>query len=242
MTLLTVVRDVCAVVGVELPTSVFTNLAANRTMQEMLALANEMAQRVAYDTREWTRLRKIHTCVGDGAWVPPQPNPAAVWTGTTAFTLPADYQRMLLTTNLWLSRSTQNPAKFIADPDEWIRRRLRNTIDGFGEWTIYNGQIHILPVMPALATAMFVYLQKNCIALGSGGFGDTFISDADCYVLSERVLKLAMIWQWKAQKGSPYAEDMGNYGDALNVASGADSPAPILIDKPTVSGGFNAVF
>ena len=40
------------------PTSVFTNIAANRTMTEMLALANEMAQRIAYDTREWTMLKK----------------------------------------------------------------------------------------------------------------------------------------------------------------------------------------
>jgi len=242
MTLLTVVRDVCAVVGVELPNSVFTNIAANRTMQEMLALANETAQRIAYDTREWTRLRKVHTCVGDGAWVPPQPNPAAVWTGTSAFSLPADYQRMLLTTSVWLSRSTQQPAKFIADPDDWVRRRMRGTIDGFGEWTIFGGQIHILPVMPALTSAMFVYLQKNCIALDSGGFGDAFMSDDDTYLLNERVLRLGMIWQWKAQKGSPYAEDMGNYGDALNVASGADSPAPIIVDKPTYSGGPHALY
>jgi hypothetical protein len=37
------------------PTVVFSNITANRTMQEMLALANEMAQRIAYDTRDWTR-------------------------------------------------------------------------------------------------------------------------------------------------------------------------------------------
>ena len=29
-----------------------------------------------------------------------------------------------------------------------------------------------------------------------------------------------MIWQWKAQKGSPYAEDMGTYGDALAMRWG----------------------
>jgi DNA-binding IclR family transcriptional regulator len=55
MTLLSVVKDVCAVVGVLVPTSVFSNITTNRTMQEMLALANEMAQRIAYDTRDWTR-------------------------------------------------------------------------------------------------------------------------------------------------------------------------------------------
>ena len=53
MSLLTVVRDVCTSVGVTIPTSVFASIAGNRTMAEMLALANEMAQRIAYDTREW---------------------------------------------------------------------------------------------------------------------------------------------------------------------------------------------
>ncbi len=56
MILLTVVRDVCAVVGVAAPTSVFATISTNRTMFEMLACANEMAQRIAYDTRDWTAL------------------------------------------------------------------------------------------------------------------------------------------------------------------------------------------
>jgi hypothetical protein len=47
------------------------------------------------------------------------------------------------------------------------------------------------------------------------------------------LLKLGMIWQWKAQKGSPYAEDMGTYGDALTIAMGNDSPSPIIVGPPT---------
>ena len=58
MTLLSVVKDVCAVVGVTMPTVVFSNITGNRTMQEMLSLANEMAQRIAYDNRDWTTLKK----------------------------------------------------------------------------------------------------------------------------------------------------------------------------------------
>ena len=36
------------------PSAVVPAIDADRTMQEMLACANEMAQRIAYDTREWT--------------------------------------------------------------------------------------------------------------------------------------------------------------------------------------------
>ena len=69
------------------------------------------------------------------------------------------------------------------------------------------------------------------------------MADGDTFVLDERLLRLGMIWQWKAQKGSPYAEDMGTYGDALNVYSGSDTPAPIITDKPVVTpGGWNALY
>src|SRR4051812_14814833 len=115
MSLLTVVRSVCAAVGVTMPTSVFSNIAANRTMQEMLDLANEMAQRIAYDNRDWTKLKATCTLAGDGAFVPPPPDPASVWTGTSAFDLPANYKRMLLTSNVWKTSSQYQPMRFIPD-------------------------------------------------------------------------------------------------------------------------------
>jgi hypothetical protein len=76
-------------------------------------------------------------------------------------------------------------------------------------------------------TATFVYLDKNCVALKSGGFGDSFTDDADSFRLDERLLKLGMVWQWKANKGTSYAEDMGTYSDALG---GSDGPRPAGAD------------
>ena len=38
-----------------------------------------------------------------------------------------------------------------------------------------------------------------------------------------------MIWQWKANKGVAYAEDMGSYSDALVNVAGADTPSPIIV-------------
>jgi hypothetical protein len=221
MTLLSVVKDVCATVGVLVPTSVFTNIANNRTMTEMLSLANEMAQRIAYDNRDWTALRSIGTVTGDGT--------------TTAFPLPADFKRLLLTSNLWRSSNTLVPMRFIPDTDQWINRRARNIYDPYGEWMILGRQINIMPALGAGETATYAYLQKNCVALASGGFGDSFQSDTDAAVLDERVLKLGMIWQWKAQKGSPYNEDMGTFEDALNYAMGKDSPAPTIIGRFPIS-------
>jgi hypothetical protein len=223
MTLLSVVKDVCMPIGVLQPTSVFSSIGNNRTMQEIASLATEMAQRIAYDTRDWTKLKKTCVFTGDGV--------------ATAFNLPANFKRMLLTANVWRSTSALQPMQFIPDTDEWIQRRALNRFSAFGEWTIIGGQMLIWPVMGTGVTATFAYMDKNCISLASSGVGDSFVADGDGFLLDERVLKLGMIWQWKANKGSAYAEDMGTYGDALTIAMGHDSPSPIIIGHKPASAG-----
>ena len=228
MTLLSVVKSVCATVGVAIPQSVFSNLTGNRTMQEMLDLANEMAQRIAYNTREWTRFKVTCTYAGDDV--------------TTAFNLPDNYKRMLLTSNVWRSTSTQRPMLFVPDTDAWLNRRVTGQTNGWGEWTIIGGQMHIFPAMITGQIAYFVYIDKNCIALKSGGFGDTFTADDDSFALDERLLKLGMIWQWKANKGGAYAEDMGTYNDAMAYAMGSDKPSPIMVDRQPIAGTWNGSY
>jgi len=159
-----------------------------------------------------------------------------------AFDLPANYKRMLLTANVWRSTTALQPMIFIPDADEWIQRRALNRFSAWGEWTIIGGQMLIWPVMATGITATFAYLDKNCVALNSGGFGDSFVDDGDSFALDERLLKLGMIWQWKAQKGTAYAEDMGTYGDALQTAMGKDSPSPIIIDRGPASKTVNVAY
>jgi hypothetical protein len=221
MSLVSVVKDVCASVGVPISTSVFSNITGNRTMQEILSLANEMVQRIAYDTREWNILKNTCILQGDGT--------------TVDFNLPADFKRMLLTANVWRSTSALYPMRFIPDLDEWNQRRARQIYSPKGEWIIYGNQMHIIPVMGSNVTASFGYMKKNCVVLTSGGYGTEFLSDTDSFILDERLLKLGMIWQWKAQKGSAYAEDMGTYGDAIMMAMGADLPAPIIVGRSPIS-------
>ncbi len=228
MTLLSVVRDVCAVVGVQLPTSVTSNIVANRTMQEMLALANEMAQRIAYDTRDWTMLRAGGVFIGDGI--------------KTSFPMPSDYKRLLLTSNVWRSTSTQYPMVFVADHEAWLQSELSGTYDGRGQWTLANGAMIIKPPLAIGQTAVFHYLQKNCVVLTAGGYGDRFVNDADSFILDERLLKLGMIWQWKQNKGTSYAEDMGTYETALSVAAGHDRPAPIIVGRHPISANARVAY
>jgi hypothetical protein len=221
---------------VSIPQSVFSGITGNRTMQEMLSLANEMAQRIAYDTRDWQKLTKVQTLVGDGVLV------SGVMTGTTAFNMPADYKRMLLTANVWRSTSSVQPMTFVADIDEWLNRRAYGQYQAWGEWTMMGGQMLIQPMMAVGVTAYFPYLHKNCVTLAAGGVGAEFQADGDVFTIDERTLKLGMIWQWKANKGGAYAEDMGSYGDALAKVQGADKPAPILIGRRVITSEIRASY
>jgi hypothetical protein len=123
------------------------------------------------------------------------------------------------------------PLRFVPDTDEWLNRRARGIYDSPGEWTMLGGQMLIAPPMGIGINAYFSYIDKNCVALASGGTGDSFVADGDSFLLDERVFKLGMIWRWKSQKGSPYAEDMANYGVALEAVAARDEPAPIIIGR-----------
>jgi hypothetical protein len=229
VSILTVCRDVCATVGVPLPSSVFAGIAADRTMSEMVSKANEMAQRIATDFRDWTALKTLCVFTGDGV--------------QTAFPLPANYRRMLLTSDVWRSTFGTGPARFVPDANEWMRRGLDSTTAGSrGDWTLMGGAMHFRPALYAGETASFMYLDKNPIALASGGYGERFQSDNDTFRLDERLLKLGLIWQWLADKGQPYAEQMGTYSDALAMASGADSPAPVIVGRLPISAAVTIAY
>ena len=142
MTLLTVVKDVCAAVGVQLPPSVFTNITGNRTMQEMVAIANEMAQRIAYDNPRLDEA-KDH---GDLCRRRRQDRvrPAGQLQAHAA-----NQQCLALDLDLM-------PMPFIPDTDDWLHRRARNWNEqSYGEWTMLGGQIHLWPVMPVGEERLF---------------------------------------------------------------------------------------
>lgn len=232
MSLLTAINRVCAVVGVHIKQSIFASLTTDRTVTELLELANEIAQRIARETHDWTALERTATFNGDGV--------------TAAFPLPSNFYRMLKNANVWRSTNTFTPMRFILSHDEWQQRRAQNYYDGYGEWTLApmdvpgsGGQttraLYVQPILGSGQTVRFNYLDKNPINLASGGVGETFTSDADTFRLDERLLVLNMIAEWKMRKGSPYAEDLGTYNDALAHAMGADRPAPVIIDRLPIS-------
>lgn len=227
MSILSVIKQVCPVIGLTVPDVVFSS--TDREHVELQTLANEMAKRIAFDGRDWTRLKVLETITGDG--------------NALGFNLPSDYRRMLKKANVWPSATPHSPLTHYPDSDRWLAMTIQNYQGLTGAWTMIGDQILIKPALPNLATASFFYISDLIIKDKDGGPKAEFTSDDDVFRLDERVLKLGMIWQWKANKGQAYAEDMVTYEDALAVASGNDKGSNILtVGTPRLQAGAECAF
>jgi hypothetical protein len=212
MSALSVIKEVCTVIGLTVPTGVFAS--TDREHVELQALANEMAQRIAFDGRDWTKLKTLGTLTGDGV--------------SLGFNLPSDYKRMLKKAAIWPSASPYAPFTHYPDTDQWLGLTVQNYANLVGAWTIIGEQMQIKPAMAAATTAQFYYLTSNIVKDKDGVPKATFTADDDVFRLDERVLKLGMIWQWKCNKGRAYSEDMATFEDAMAVSAGADKGSNIL--------------
>lgn len=193
MTLLSVVQGVCTVIGLDTPTVVATS--TEREHVELLGVANEMAERISRG-HEWQILSRVHTLTGDGT--------------TEDFSLPSDYDRMLVKSQVW-SSSLETPLSPISDLDKWLGLDVQSFDFVVNAWIIYGGLMHIKPALASGVTAKFFYQSNAVIAPDAGSNKASFTADDDTFRLDEQLLKLGIIWQWKAYKGIPYAEDMQNY-------------------------------
>lgn len=214
MTILSAVASAATRLGLDIPTLLFGS--TDRDMIEMQEVANESARAIA-EAFDWQALKTIATLTGAGA--------------QTDFDLPTDYDRMLTRASLWSSNRAWS-ADPVSSPDAWLGIEVNNSPAPLGRWILYGGQIHLQPSMAAAETVKFFYISANLVTAANATMKPLFTADADIFRLSERLLKLAIIWRWKAAKALPYAEDLANYEEQLDKAMTKDAGS-----KPVVSGG-----
>lgn len=193
MTILSAIQGVCKVVGLDVPTAVLAS--TTREHVELVALANEMADRIAQG-HDWQALKSLATITGDGS--------------NEDHSLPTDYARMLKKAQVW-SSSLETPLSPIPDTDEWLGLDIQSFDFVVNAWTIYGDQIHIKPALASAVTAKYFYISNLIVTASGGSTKTTFTADDDTFRLSERLLTLGMIWQWKAHKGLAYSEDMETF-------------------------------
>jgi hypothetical protein len=111
---------------------------------------------------------------------------------------------------------------------------VQNYANLVGAWTIIGEQVQIKPAMAAATTAQFYYITNKIVKDKDGVPKTTFTADDDVFRLDERVLKLGMIWQWKANKGRAYSEDMATFEDAWRSLPGRTR---VPTSSPSAEGG-----
>jgi hypothetical protein len=198
MTIGSVIGEVAPVISIDVPENIFASSA--REHVELVALANEMAQRIA-EIHDWQQIKRRQTYTGNGE--------------DDAWDLPAGYDRMPKAQLVW-SSVTRQPVEFVADHDVWLERLVALSATSLGSYTLLGGQMVFNPVLELAETATFFYLTSYIVTDVDGALKATFTANDDTFRLSERLLKLGIIWQHKANKGLPYAEEMQNYEIALS--------------------------
>lgn len=227
MTVLAAAQEAGTLLLGRAPNSLFSTDQFGR---ELGALANEAALAVA-EYYDWQKLKILKSYPGNGSAI--------------AFDLPTDYGRMLKTAKV--HSSTWKTANFrrARDEDEWVYLQDTNISGTPGVWILLGGQLQIFPPMPSTETARHYYISNKIVALSDGAAGSKpkFTLDTDAFVLSERLLKLALMWRWRSTKRMEYSEDLSNYEIALAEEVAKDRGArTITVGTQRVPSGVSIAF
>ncbi|MCP5087446.1 MAG: hypothetical protein GY952_11665 [Rhodobacteraceae bacterium] len=211
MTILSTIQGVSKVIGLDVPSAVFSS--TTREHVELAELANDMGAEII-DAYDWQALKGIDTHTGDAS--------------TEDFDLPADYKRMLKKAQVW-SSSLETPLTPITDTDAWLGLDVQSFDFVINAWTIYADQMHIKPALASAVTAKYYYMS-NLYALDTDGTTTqaAFDTDTDTFRLDERLLKLGMIFQWRKNKGLPYEGDEEKYETMKERLIAADKGSRLL--------------
>lgn len=194
------------------PTSLFTS--NDKLMIELADLVNETAVAIM-KAHDWRKLTVLKTQAGDGT--------------AEEFSLPSDYDRMPIKSNVYSTRS-QLPLARAEDTDAWIEFQLTGFVGAPGVWIILANKIGIKPPLTSSESAKYYYISKNIVSADDGATftKSAFDTDSDVFFLPDRLLTLGLIWRWRSQKKFEYAEDMQNYNIALGEESGREKGSRIL--------------
>lgn len=213
MTILSVAKDAAVILNRPKPSGLFSTTDAFAA--ELLLAAKETAESLVKEEHDWRALTLLATCQGDAA--------------TISFPLPAGYERLTKGGKLHSLRFRNATFRAAKDLDEWLFIKDNLLVGSPGNWVILNNSVQIFPPMPVSDTARFYYIS-NLYALSATGTGQTsFQADTDTFALDERLLRLGIVWRWRANKRMEYAEDLKNYEIAKSAAMGKDKGNQIIV-------------
>jgi hypothetical protein len=208
MTVLTTVQSAASVLGLDIPSVLFSS--TTRTWMEMQNMVNFCARQLL-EEYDWQRLKKIASVTGDGS--------------TTAFDLPSDYDRMVKDANIWGPSFTFYPSHQVDDVNRWLELETYSVETWTPRWSLFGGYLNLLPAIASGDVMKYFYVSNLIVKSGTTPDQTAFLADTDSFVLDERLLDLCLRYNWKKAKGFDYAAELQDYEEALSRAQFKDTGA-----------------
>ncbi|WP_152522343.1 phage adaptor protein [Sphingobium sp. HDIP04] len=187
------------------PTTFF---GASGTFEAEIAdWTNEVAQDIA-KYQDWQALQSVATITGDGS--------------TEEFDLPADYDRMLVYSDVQDLEAWCWGYRAFDDINQFLYHQARGFGPWPGGWIIYGNKLRFSPAPADGQIATYPYIIKNWAKSSDSTPKAAFDIDTDSFVLPERLLTLALVWRWRENKKLDASGDQEAFIKALDEYGAKD--------------------
>ena len=212
-TILTIIRDFAPRVGVGKPTT--ATGSTDVQVQQMVALANEEGQELAARF-DWQQL------ILEATWTSVATEDQGALSGTIVSA--ALGFNHILNDTIW-NRTTKVGPGGPLSPVAWQANKATSYTGPYSQYRIRGGHLLLLPAPAAGETLAFEYVSENWVSNTTGdATSNAFVSDDDYPLLDSRLIKLGLIWRWKAAKGLDYSQEFQNYELAVADAKTRNIP------------------
>lgn len=215
MTVLSACQDALMRLVKYRPQSVFSS--DDPTVQEVADLVNEVATFIM-KKQDWQALTTIGVFTGDGV--------------TQEFDKPADYDRMLVASEIQDNITWFWNFLHIPTVDEWITLRNSNwNLISPGAWVLMGDKFRFNPAPPIGQKAEFPYVSNAYARSETTLPKSRFDADTDTFVLSDRLLTLGLVWMWRQQKRLDSSQEEVDFLTALSEEASRDGGARVIRNR-----------
>lgn len=215
MTMLTIIRNVCARLSLVQPTAVVGS--TDKQVIQLLALLNQGGKDLA-SFYPWEAL------VDEASFV-------TVAADAQAAAVPADLDRFV--PNSFFNRTTRRPMTGPITSREWQWIKAQPVYS-----TVYlafrqrTGSFLIAPQPPAGQSIFYEYVSLNWALSNTNTPQPQFLADTDTSYLDEELLTLTTTWRFLRAKGLDYAEEMETFTRQQEQAAARDGGSTMLTIAP----------
>lgn len=139
--------------------------------------------------------------------------------------LPSDWEKAFPNASVWRSGSKLVPLSGPCPPDAWHRLLTLPGIRFPGYWRLFQGNIEVIGA-PADETVSIEYVRNGWIVDPDDGSIKTEVTkDGDTFLFPANLIRLGVIYKWRAIKGLSYAEEKQAFEYRLELDIAADRAA-----------------